>query len=134
MTEDNKIDKKLKRYYGKIKRALLCPGKEKKKFLADFKNSIEDFRSEHPEVSFEDIQKHFGTPKLINEAFSAESDSETLKRRKRFKMIKIAILCVLICVAAFAIGLSVYILSTNDPAYSYEVTIEDFGFTEVIEE
>ena len=132
---DNKnIDRKLKKYYGKIKRTLLCPGKEKKKFLADFKNSIEDFQSEHPGISFEDIQKHFGTPKSINEAFSAELDSETLKRRKHIKMIKIAILCVLISVAAFAIGLFTYIIATNDPGYSYEETVEDFGTTEIIEE
>lgn len=129
MMGNNKIDKKLKRYYGKIKRALLCPGAEKKKFLADFKNSIEDFQSEHPEVSFEAIQKHFGTPKSISKTFSAELDSETLKRRKRFKIIKITILCVLISVASFAIGLFAYILATNNPVYSYETTIEDFGIS-----
>ncbi len=132
--ENENIDKKLKSYYGKIKRALLCPGKEKKKFLADFKNSIEDFQSEHPEVFFEDIQKHFGTPKSINEAFSAELDSETLKRRKRFKIIKITILCVLISVACFAIGLFAYILVTNNSPSFYEETVEDFGITEIIEE
>lgn len=134
MTEDEILDKKLKRYYRRIKRILLCPGKEKKKFLDDLKNSIEDFKSEYSKASFEDIQKQFGDPKSISETFAAETDIETIRKQKEFKIIRVIILSILIAIAAFAIGLSVYILVTNNPGQYYEEAIDDFGITEIIEE
>ena len=127
-------DTELKKYYKKIRRTLLCPAKEKTKFISDFKNSVDDYLSSHPDASLEEVQTRFGTPRSIAETFAADLSAQTLRKYRRLRLIKIVIFSVLSAIAAFIIGLSIYILATNDPGFSYEVTVEDNGIVEVLEE
>ena len=49
-------------YLKEVRRHLVCPGKIRKRLLADMDDSLCTFLEAHPDAALEDLQAHFGSP------------------------------------------------------------------------
>lgn len=96
-------NKQLAKYYKDIKNELVCSEKEKRSIIDMIKENIEDYISEHPDVSFDDLIKHFGTPQEIAGAYCATEGTDAIRAKLKTK--KIITLSV---VGALLIALLIY--------------------------
>ena len=102
------INKDIKKYCSEVKKLLACPGGIKFAFISELKNRIYEYIEEHPddEITINDIENRFGTPKDVASSFASAEDMQHLhKKAKRFifyKILSVVLLLVLI--------LTVYIL------------------------
>lgn len=103
------INKDIKKYCSEVKKLLTCPGSIKLAFISELKARIYEYIEEHPddEITINDIENRFGTPKDIAESFASTEDMQRLnKKAKKFIFYKI-----LSAVLLLALILTVYILA-----------------------
>lgn len=103
------IDKDIKKYCSEVKKLLTCPGSIKLAFISELKARIYEYIEEHPdeEITINDVENRFGTPKDIAESFASTEDMQRLnKKAKKFIFYKI-----LSAVLLLALILTVYILA-----------------------
>lgn len=103
------INKDIKKYCSEVKKLLTCPGSIKLSFISEFKARIYEYIEEHPdeEITINDVENRFGTPKDIAESFASTEDMQRLnKKAKKFIFYKI-----LSAVLLLALILTVYILA-----------------------
>lgn len=103
------IDKDIKKYCFEVKKLLTCPGSIKLAFISELKARIYEYIEEHPdeEITINDVENRFGTPKDIAESFASTEDMQRLnKKAKKFIFYKI-----LSAVLLLALILTVYILA-----------------------
>lgn len=103
------INKDIKKYCSEVKKLLACPGGIKFAFISELKNRIYEYIEEHPdeEITINDVENRFGTPKDIAESFASTEDMQRLnKKAKKFIFYKI-----LSAVLLLALILTVYILA-----------------------
>lgn len=103
------INKDIKKYCSEVKKLLTCPGSIKLAFISELKNRIYEYIEERPneEITINDIENRFGTPKDIAESFASTEDMQRLnKKAKKFIFYKI-----LSAVLLLALILTVYILA-----------------------
>ncbi len=96
------INKDIKKYCSEIKKLLACPGSIKLAFISELKNRIYEYIEEHPdeEITINDIENRFGTPKDISESFASTEDIQRLhKKAKRFIFYKILSVVLLLALA-----------------------------------
>lgn len=77
--------KELKEYYQCIYKSLPCSGIQKKRFLQDLKQSVDAYLSENPDIGFETIVSHFGTPQQITDTYIGEISTPELLQKLRLK-------------------------------------------------
>ncbi len=103
------INKDIKKYCSEVKKLLTCPGSIKLAFISELKARIYEYIEEHPddEITINDIENRFGTPKDIAESFASTEDMQRLNKKAKkyifYKILSIVLLLVLI--------LTVYILA-----------------------
>lgn len=89
-------NKERNQYINQIKKLLFCSSKERKKFLKEFNDNIDDFLKDNPEASIDELQKAMGTPQEIADGFLGNADTKDIKRRT-------SIVRVLIIIGAIAL-------------------------------
>lgn len=133
MAKTNNItEKEIKKYFSKIRRALVCDFKTKSKILKDLRNEVEEYLERNPDSSLENIIDHFGTPDAIAEEFAISAGTDYIKKYKVHKTIKLIVIIVLLLTLVFASIASIVIIRNRKRSaiYYYEETIEDFGIIE----
>ncbi len=133
MTETNTIsEKELKKYLRRIKGALVCNFKTKRKILKDLKNNVEEYLEQNPDSSLEDLMEYFGKPESIAEEFAVSAGIDYIKKTKVHKMIKLIVIILLILALVFTIITSIVIITNNKrtAVYYYEESVEDLGIIE----
>ena len=105
-------------YFKKIKKNLICSKSIKKIFIHDFKNRVDEYVDENPDVSIEDIISTFGTPNDIIKGFDNELEYYKNKAKKRL-IISIAIIVASIIV----IGVLAFVISDLVNTYGGDITI-----------
>lgn len=103
------INKDIKKYCSEVKKLLTCPGSIKLAFISELKARIYEYIEEHPdeEITINDVENRFGTPKDIAESFASTEDMQRLnKKAKKFIFYKI-----LSVVLLLALIFTVYILA-----------------------
>ena len=93
-------NKERKQYINKIKKLLFCSSKDRKKFLHDFNENIDDFLKDNPEASIDELQKAMGTPQEIAEEFLSNIDTKEL--RKRTSIVRVLIIIGAVALLIFA--------------------------------
>lgn len=111
-TEQNN---KLTNYYKDIASLLICSAGQKKKFMSDFKISVNDFLEENPDCVFDDIEIAFGTPEEISSAFLTDDSSVNLKKRLNIK--KIIILALIAALVIWLIFAAVSLIDVHEEAH-----------------
>lgn len=102
------INKDIKKYCFEVKKLLACPGSIKLAFISELKNRIYEYIEKRPneEITINDIENRFGTPKDIASSFASAEDIHRLhKKAKRFIFYKILSIVLLL-----ALILTMYIL------------------------
>ena len=105
------INKDIKKYCSEVKKLLTCPGSIKLAFISELKARIYEYIEEHPddEITINDIENRFGTPKDIASSFASAEDMQRLnKKAKKYIFYKI-----LSVVLLLALILTVYILADS---------------------
>ena len=109
------FDKELKAYFHQIKKNLNCGFFVKQGFMAQLKESVEEYIDEQngSDLSINDIVKIFGTPENIVKSFDNIEDVEkVIKKGKKLLMAEaITILVALVTIVLLAIV--VYLIYTD---------------------
>jgi len=74
-------DNERKRYLKDISSLLVCSSKERKKFVKDFNNNIDEFIDANPDADIDTIKMEMGTPQEIAEEFMASASPKEIKKR-----------------------------------------------------
>lgn len=126
------LNSQLKRYYRKVTRIIPKKYPHRKEILSSIQQDISSYLEEHPDISYEDILKHFGTPEEMASSFVESLTPDDIlttskKNRKLFIIIASAI-AIFICFATIYIYLVIVAtpVTIEDTVYVYpEVEIED---------
>lgn len=110
-------DKELKNYYLQINCRVLCDHKQKKEFLCQLKENVEEYISEVPDATIEEIEKAFGTPEKIAESFMVNADS--IKIKKQIQAKKILAFAVVIALVIYAIFVVISLIDVHTEAHGY---------------
>ena len=110
-------DKELKNYYSQITRLAVCERKKKKAFLLELKENIEEFVSDSPEATLEEIEKLFGTPEVI--AQSLVSNTDSAKIRKQVQIKKAVVVSLIIALIIYALFVVLSLIDVHTEAHGY---------------
>lgn len=110
-------DKELKNYYSQITRLAVCERKKKKDFLLELKENIEEFVSDSPEATLEEIEKLFGTPEVI--AQSLVSNTDSAKIRKQVQIKKAVVVSLIIALVIYALFVVLSLIDVHTEAHGY---------------
>lgn len=110
-------DKELKNYYSRVGNSIICDRRQKKEFLCQLKENVEEFISDTPDATMEDIEKIFGTPKSISGSFIENTDS--LKIRRQVQLKKVLIISVVIALVIYALFVVLSLIDVHTEAHGY---------------
>ncbi len=114
----NKLtDRELKEYYSRINDAVLCDRKQKKAFLKQLKENVQEYICDAPEATMEDIEKTFGTPRTIAESFIVNADSGKIKKQIQLK--KVLVIAVVIALIIYALFVVLSLIDVHTEAHGY---------------
>ncbi|MBQ8562564.1 MAG: hypothetical protein IJ443_01575 [Firmicutes bacterium] len=118
----------LKQYFKQIKLLLPILGKEERKFLSDFKVTVDEYAESHPGCSLDDIKCRFGEPEdVVHEYVSMLDQFQLCKRINLRNAIKKAIALLMILAVAYFGYRTVLLQRAYDQAQesmaSYAVTV-----------
>lgn len=115
-----------KKYIREIQKLLVCSAKERRKFIRDFNSNIDDFVSDNPDASIDELEKAMGTPQEIADGFMANVSPKYIKKRISIARIFLgAVVFVLIITVFFftIYGIDAYITNRTHG----ETFIIDYG-------
>ncbi len=115
MTEALKKD--LHVYFKEIDNLLICDRKNKKDFLADLKNDIDEFVQTESDANFNDILSAFGRPDEIAESFLKNTDVSNIKKKMNVK--KLFLFLLLTVVLVYIIFIIASFIAVNTEAHGY---------------
>lgn len=132
MNNDHTREKELKKYLQQIRILIPVRSPGVKKFLRDFKSSLEEYTEEYPDWTMEDITQRFGSSvDVVHDYISATDPEDIRKRLVKFRLIRNAVIIVVIAALAgisIATGYRLWMLSDlrqqaegELPAYTYTV-------------
>jgi len=102
----------LRRYYREIRSFLPCLRRDKKRILSEIRNSIAQYREEHPDADFGQIEAHFGKPQAIAAACVDGMNTcallNTLRVRRRILLS--FVIGIIIALAMWAIAVTTALL------------------------
>ncbi len=110
-------DIELKDYYLQIDRLTLCDRRRKKEFLCQLKENVEEFISDLPEATMQDVEKTFGTPEAIAESFTANTDGVQI--RKQVKLKKVLVMAVIAALIIYALFVVISLIDVHTEAHGY---------------
>lgn len=95
-------DRERKKYISEIQKLLVCSAKERRKFIRDFNSNIDDFVSDNPDASIDELEKAMGTPQEIADGFMANVSPKYIKKRTSIaRIFLIAVIFVVIFIVVF---------------------------------
>ena len=106
--------KELKGYYRSIKRVLPVGGKLKCQLLEQTRQSVTEYLVENPDVQYDDVVKHFGTPEEIADAYIAEMATPEMLSKFKIQKIVLIILCIIAATALFIWGTAIVAALINE--------------------
>lgn len=103
------MDQAAERYLKKLRRALVCPKKDKERLLADARDLLENFAQENPRAFYQDYVLSFGQPEDFAGEMLSNLDPEDVRearlRRKRTLMaMAVAVAAMLVLLAGIWLG------------------------------
>lgn len=94
------MKKETKRYLRDTRLAFPVFRKDEKRFFSDFKDTISEYESQHPECSKEELIDAYGTPKEVVTEYFCNMDPENymtlMKRSHYLKIITVTALILLL--------------------------------------
>ncbi|MBR6982010.1 MAG: hypothetical protein IKH75_00525 [Ruminococcus sp.] len=96
-------NKERNQYINQIKKLLFCSSKDRKKFLKEFNDNIDDFLKDNPEANIEELQKAMGTPQEIADGFLGNANTKDIK--KRTSIVRVLIIIGVVGILILAITL-----------------------------
>lgn len=103
-------DKERRKYLKEIQELLVCSAKERRRFIKEFDGNIDDYISDNPEASIEELRNAMGSPQEIAEGFIANVSPKDVVKRTSFSKTMIVIASL---VAIFIIIISVFAVVDN---------------------
>lgn len=101
----------VERYLKEVQDTLVCPAKEKKRFMVDFRENVYSCFVDEPNMSEEKLRERFGSPEEIGSSFVGDDDPSVLRKTfvstKVRKFLLIA-LVVLVTLAVILISVQVH--------------------------
>lgn len=130
------LTSQLKRYYKQINSYIPKKYPHRQEIIASIHQDISSYVSEHPDLSYEDIIEHFGTPEEMTLSF-AESLSlndiiSATHRQHRIHIIFVSTTTIFLCILS-ALIFYYYLAIRTDPV-SIDETVIIYEETEVDEE
>ena len=127
------MNRALNSYYRDIDNALVCGGREKREIVANIRNSVACYLSEHHEASIDDIYENFGSAKDVADEYYNNEEAAVIRVKiKRSRVIVLSvvialILALLIYIAAIVTALVSEMKSTDgyDKEYVEETSQTD---------
>lgn len=125
----NKTDsRKIEHYFRQIRLLIPVSSKGVKKFLRDFRSSVEEYWEEHPECSAEDLIEQFGSPEDVAYEYVSSVDAEEICRRISISKFVRRAVGIIAAVAVVAAGYRVWMLydihqQVIDALPAYTVTV-----------
>ncbi len=130
------LTSQLKQYYKQINSYIPKKYPHRQEIIASIHQDISSYVSEHPDISYEDIIQHFGTPEEMTlsfaESLSLEDIVSTSHKQRRIHIIFISISIVFLCVLTTLI-FYFYLVIKSSPV-SIDETITIYKETEITEE
>ncbi|MBQ2981608.1 MAG: hypothetical protein IJD58_05710 [Lachnospiraceae bacterium] len=118
--------KHISRYIKNVKKIFPWGYPKKKKILKELKNNLKTFFNDHPDISYDDLCLHFGTPdSYIDDRMSLYSPNE-LRRSVQMKKRKYIILGVIIFIIIMAFICGVIFIKHNIEKHSAATITEGF--------
>ena len=118
--------KHISRYIKNVKKVFPWGYPNKKKILRELKYNLKTFFNDHPDVSYDDLCLHFGTPdSYIDDRMSLYSPDE-LRRSVHMKKRKYIILGVIIFIIIIALICSIIFVTHNIKKHSAAIITEGF--------
>jgi hypothetical protein len=120
--------KELDTYFRQIKLLLPLYTKKEKQFLRDFKNSVNEFCSQSPNCTMEDVIARFSTPEeivhdYISEALATENLCQKIQLRRFVKKILLTLLIGILAALAVRTITLLHIVNESEQYYiTREVT------------
>lgn len=131
-----KISRKndLEKYNRQIYKLLVLPKRPRKILYDSIASGIEEYTAKHPMVSYEDLVKHFGSPKDLVETFIETSNyKEMNKSQKRKRKILKALLCIGIAAATILFSWIIFDLQSKmefrDGYYVETIKRENYDYS-----
>ncbi len=93
-------EKAMRQYLKKIKLLLPIHGKEERRFLKDYKTSLEAFLADHPACTPEEFRDHFESPEDVVYNYISSLDQQQICKRIAFRR---TIVKIFLCVCAIAL-------------------------------
>lgn len=104
------LTSQLKRYYKLINSYIPKKYPHRKEIIASIHQDISSYVLEHPDISYEDIIEHFGTPEEMTLSFAELlSPDEIIKTSQKNKKRHIAIISIIIISFCILCGMIYYI-------------------------
>ena len=101
MNNDHTREKELRKYLQQIKILIPVRSPDVKKFLRDFRSSLEEYTEEHPDWTMEDIIQRFGSSVDVVHDYISATDPEDIRRRLvKFRLIRNVVIIVVIAALA----------------------------------
>ncbi len=119
-------DKQIRRYIRNVDRKLSCPNAERALLHKQLHNMCEEFMSEHPAATWEELYAFLGRPEDVANTCMDSLDAELLQRYSQRKR-----LCTRICLLAFILAFAVIttlfaiLLNSSRTPITVEYTIDE---------
>ncbi len=114
---NDSLQKELNGYCKQVEALLLCDRKNKKAFLAELKNDIDEFLQQEPEADFTDVLTAFGAPEEIAESFLKNADITSIKKKLNVK--KIVLFTLLIAMVVYIIFVVASFIDVHTESHGY---------------
>ena len=114
---DKKTRRWLRDYYAGVAALLPCGGREKKTLLRQLRASVEEYLSNAPEATPEELASVFGTPEQIAQSALQTADAGAL--RKRLSLKKAVLLALLVIVLLYAAFIVVSLIDVHTESHGY---------------
>lgn len=119
----NSLQKEINRYCREVRSLLITQTKESKRFLMEFRASVNDYIEANNVRSFSEVRAHFGEPEEIAKAFLDTTQLVYIRKRLR---IKNAVLFILLAALLIWFGYAT-------AAFLHELKVPYFSVDEIIE-
>lgn len=133
MSKDHTREKELKKYLQQIRILIPIRSPGVKKFLRDFRSSLEEYTEEHPDWTMEDITQRFGSPvDIVHDYISAIDPEDILRRLVKFRIIRNAIIIIVIAaLAGISIATGYRLWMLNDLRQQAEGELAVYTYTTI---
>lgn len=114
---NKKLKKQVSKYCRDISSFVICSSKQKREYIKELKNSINEMYEADPSLNIEDITEIFGTPRQIADSFKNETDAMTLK--KTFSVKKMIFVFLLIALIVYIVFVVLSLIDVHTEAHGY---------------